>query len=86
MSAYVDTTVGRSSLQINVPFLNLMSNLVRRAGRVNVRVGGNTQETAVMVQNTTSGRLLQKDYNNTLGTVSRCFLNRYGSFAPNDYL
>ena len=47
-----------------------MANLVRRSGQVNIRVGGNTQETAVMVQNTTNGKLLEKDYQNTLGTVS----------------
>ena len=50
-----------------------MANLVERSGRVNIRVGGNTQETAVMVQNTTNGQLLEKDYTNTLGTVSLRF-------------
>ena len=50
-----------------------MANLVARSGRVNIRVGGNTQETAVMVQNTTSGKLLEKDQTNTLGTVSLPF-------------
>ncbi|KAF8624038.1 hypothetical protein AX15_006061 [Amanita polypyramis BW_CC] len=62
--------LGRGSTLLNVPFLNLMANLVKRSGRVNVRVGGNTQETATLVQNTTSGRLLEKDYNNTLGTTN----------------
>ncbi|KIL64300.1 glycoside hydrolase family 79 protein [Amanita muscaria Koide BX008] len=66
----VDQVLGRSSQLLNVPFLNLMANLVRRSGRVNIRVGGNTQETAVLVQNTTTGKLLQKDYNNTLGTTN----------------
>ncbi|KIL60002.1 glycoside hydrolase family 79 protein [Amanita muscaria Koide BX008] len=66
----VDEVLGRSSQRINVPFLNLMANLVRRSGRVNIRVGGNTQETAVMVQNTTSGELLEKDYENTKGTTN----------------
>lgn len=47
-----------------------MANLVRRSGRVNIRVGGNSQETAVMVQNTTTGALIVKDTNNTQGTVS----------------
>ena len=50
-----------------------MANLVARSGRVNIRVGGNTQETAVMVQNTTNGQLLEKDKTNTLGTVSLPF-------------
>lgn len=31
---------------INVPFLNLLSNIVDRAGSVNLRLGGNTQEFA----------------------------------------
>ncbi|KAF8624071.1 hypothetical protein AX15_006082 [Amanita polypyramis BW_CC] len=65
----VDQVLGLSSQLINVPFLNLMANIIRRSGRVNLRVGGNTQETAVMVQNTTSGRLIEKDYGNTLGTT-----------------
>ena len=61
--------------QINVPFLNLMANLVQRSGRVNIRVGGNSQETAVMVQNTTTGKLIVKDTSTTQGTVSHspCF-------------
>ncbi|KAM6492990.1 hypothetical protein JOM56_011124, partial [Amanita muscaria] len=56
--------------RINVFFLNLMANLVCRSGRVNIRVGGNTQETAVMVQNTTSEKLLEKDYKNTKGKTN----------------
>ncbi|PFH50110.1 glycoside hydrolase family 79 protein [Amanita thiersii Skay4041] len=66
----VDQVLGRSSHFLNVPFLNLMANLVRRSGRVNIRVGGNTQETAKMVEETPSGRLLEKDYSNTLGTTN----------------
>ncbi len=52
-----------------------MANLVQRSGRVNIRVGGNSQESAVMVQNTTNGKLIVKDTSNTKGTVShsRCF-------------
>ncbi|KAF8636113.1 hypothetical protein AX17_003816 [Amanita inopinata Kibby_2008] len=66
----VDQVLGHSSDLINVPFLNLMANLVKRSGRVNVRVGGNTQETAALVDNTANGKLLQKDYNHTLGTTN----------------
>ncbi|PFH50111.1 glycoside hydrolase family 79 protein [Amanita thiersii Skay4041] len=54
---------------IQIPFLNLMSNLIRRSGRVNIRVGGNTQETAKLVDHTPSGRLLEKDKTNTIGTT-----------------
>ncbi|KAG5640479.1 hypothetical protein DXG03_008374 [Asterophora parasitica] len=40
-----------------------MANIQQRAGRVNIRVGGNTQETAVMVASTPDGRILEKDVN-----------------------
>jgi hypothetical protein len=46
---------------LQVAFLNLMSNIVERAGSVQVRVGGNSQEAAVLVMNTTDGRILEKD-------------------------
>ncbi|KIM41887.1 glycoside hydrolase family 79 protein [Hebeloma cylindrosporum] len=46
---------------LQVPFLNLMANIQQRAGRVVVRVGGNTQETAVLVDSTPDGRILEKD-------------------------
>lgn len=35
---------------IGVPFLNLIANLQERAGGVYIRIGGNTQEFAVMVE------------------------------------
>ncbi|KAJ7592650.1 glycoside hydrolase family 79 protein [Mycena floridula] len=50
----------RESL-IQVPFLNLMANVIQRAGRVHVRVGGNTQETAVLVDSLPDGKVLEKD-------------------------
>ncbi|KAF5376683.1 hypothetical protein D9615_007846 [Tricholomella constricta] len=53
--------LGRNSSVIQVPFLNLMANIQQRAGRVNIRVGGNTQETAVLVDSTPDGRILEKD-------------------------
>ena len=53
---------------LQVPFLNLMSNIVHRAGSVRVRVGGNTQETALMVSSLPSspnghnnGAILEKN-------------------------
>jgi adenosine/AMP kinase len=42
--------VGKNSSFIQVPFLNLMANLQERAGGVLVRLGGNTQEFATMVE------------------------------------
>ncbi|KAG6915354.1 hypothetical protein DXG01_012005 [Tephrocybe rancida] len=44
-----------------VPFLNLMANLQERSGRVNIRVGGNTQDTAVLVDSTPDGKILEKN-------------------------
>ncbi|KAG6824999.1 hypothetical protein H0H92_005126, partial [Tricholoma furcatifolium] len=44
-----------------VPFLNLMANLAERTGRVNIRVGGNTQDTAVLVDSTPDGKMLEKN-------------------------
>lgn len=44
-----------------VPFLNLMANLQERGGRVTIRVGGNSQETAVMVTSIADGSILEKD-------------------------
>ncbi|KAG6864424.1 hypothetical protein C0991_009618 [Blastosporella zonata] len=38
-----------------------MANLAERSGRVNVRIGGNTQETAVLVQSTPDGKILEKN-------------------------
>ena len=58
------------SSYIQVPFLNLMSNLVERAGWVQVRVGGNTQESAELVANLPNGTILAKDKDNTSGLTS----------------
>ncbi|KAK0243051.1 glycoside hydrolase family 79 protein [Armillaria nabsnona] len=57
--------LGKNSSYIQVPFLNLMANLQQRAGRVYVRVGGNTQETAVYVDSLPDGKMIQKDNTNT---------------------
>ena len=43
-------TVGKNSTLLSVPFLNLIANLQERAGGVFVRLGGNTQEFAMMVE------------------------------------
>ncbi|EAU81861.2 hypothetical protein CC1G_06072 [Coprinopsis cinerea okayama7 len=57
----VNQVLGKNSTVLMVPFLNLMSNLIRRGGSVRVRVGGNTQETAVLVPSLPDGRILSKD-------------------------
>uniref|UniRef100_A0A8H7XVC6 Beta-glucuronidase C-terminal domain-containing protein n=1 Tax=Psilocybe cubensis TaxID=181762 RepID=A0A8H7XVC6_PSICU len=46
-----------------------MSNIQSRAGRIYIRVGGNTQETAVLVDRTSDGRILEKDLSNVTNPV-----------------
>ncbi|KIM82064.1 glycoside hydrolase family 79 protein [Piloderma croceum F 1598] len=53
------------STLIQVAFLNLMANIVDRSGTVKVRVGGNTQDTAVLVNEIPNGADLTKDYGDT---------------------
>ncbi|KAH9850912.1 hypothetical protein C2E23DRAFT_734171 [Lenzites betulinus] len=53
--------IGTNSTRLFVPFLNLMSLIVQRVGAVHVRVGGNTQDTAYMVDSFPDGRILEKD-------------------------
>ncbi|KZV69145.1 glycoside hydrolase family 79 protein [Peniophora sp. CONT] len=53
--------IGSNSSFLNVPFLNLMSNIVARAGSVVIRVGGNTQENAVLVNELPNGTIIRKD-------------------------
>lgn len=59
----------RSTL-LQVPFLNLMSNLEERGGTIHVRVGGNTQETASLVDYIPDYRDISKDYSRTSNPVS----------------
>ncbi|TFK94473.1 glycoside hydrolase family 79 protein [Polyporus arcularius HHB13444] len=53
--------IGKNSTRLNVPFLNLMSLIAQKAGAVHVRVGGNTQETAFLVDSFPDGGILEKD-------------------------
>ena len=55
-----------------------MGNIQQRAGRVVVRVGGNTQETAVLVDSTPDGKILEKDYKGISNPVRVTF---YSSFS-----
>lgn len=64
------------STHLNVPFLNLMALIADRAGEVQVRVGGNTQDYAKMVDSTSDGRVLEKeqvDTNNPVCAETRQF-------------
>lgn len=49
------------SSYIHPTFLNLMSLIVERAGRVHVRIGGNTQERARMVPSLGDGKAIEKE-------------------------
>ncbi|KAF8486953.1 hypothetical protein DFH94DRAFT_621281 [Russula ochroleuca] len=53
--------LGKNSSLLQVPFLNLMANIKERVGWVQVRVGGNTQESAELVQSLPNGITLAKD-------------------------
>ena len=61
---------GKNSSYIKVPFLNLMSNIVERAGEVHIRCGGNTQEAAVMVESNPDGAMISKHYEQGSGTTN----------------
>ncbi|KAJ6543162.1 hypothetical protein B0H19DRAFT_1035502 [Mycena capillaripes] len=63
--------LGKNSTLIQVPFLNLMANIVQRAGSVMVRVGGNTQESAKLVDDGVipDGRVLIKNLTGVTGTT-----------------
>ncbi|KAJ7617286.1 glycoside hydrolase family 79 protein [Roridomyces roridus] len=63
--------LGKNSTLIQVPFLNLMGNIQQRAGSVMVRVGGNTQESAVLVDTLEhqDGRILEKNLTGVTGTT-----------------
>ena len=41
--------------------MNYMSIIAEKAGAVNVRVGGNTQETAFVVDSLADGKMIEKD-------------------------
>jgi len=54
-----------------------MANLQQRTGRINIRVGGNTQETATLVNSTADGRILEKDLQNVSNPVRAISIIRY---------
>ncbi|KAI6017864.1 glycoside hydrolase family 79 protein [Pisolithus marmoratus] len=57
--------LGLNSSFMQVPFLNLMANLRERTGSVQVRLGGNSQETATLVDSIPDGKSMEKDTVNT---------------------
>jgi hypothetical protein len=46
-----------------------MSNMVQRAGQVNIRIGGNSQEEATLVPSLADGKIIEKDSTNTSNPV-----------------
>jgi hypothetical protein len=58
-----------NSSLLQVPFLNLMATLVERVGWVQVRVGGNSQDSAELVSSLPNGTILAKDLTNTTGVT-----------------
>ncbi|QRW08975.1 glycoside hydrolase family 79 protein [Ceratobasidium sp. AG-Ba] len=52
--------IGTNSSVLFVPFLNYMQNIAARAGKVRIRVGGNTQELSIMKDVLDNGKILEK--------------------------
>lgn len=48
-----------------------MANIQQRAGQVMVRVGGNTQETAKLVDSLPNGKMIEKEVDNVSNPVCR---------------
>ncbi|KAI0341170.1 hypothetical protein BDW22DRAFT_334247 [Trametopsis cervina] len=61
----VTQVIGINSTFINPPFLNLMAAVAQRGGSVPVRVGGNTQENATLVDSIPGGDIIGKDKTDT---------------------
>ncbi|KAJ7238588.1 glycoside hydrolase family 79 protein [Mycena haematopus] len=61
----INTVIGANSTRLQVPFLNLMSNVQARGGSVRVRVGGNTQDYATLFASLPGGKMLEKEKQDT---------------------
>ncbi|KAH9914073.1 uncharacterized protein BXZ73DRAFT_106718 [Epithele typhae] len=61
----VQQVIGKNGSYLMVPFLNLLASVADRAGRVRVRVGGNTQEYATLVASLADNAIIEKDKENT---------------------
>ncbi|KAI0087559.1 hypothetical protein BDY19DRAFT_236771 [Irpex rosettiformis] len=87
--------LGKDSGHINVPFLNFMALLAERAGEVVIRVGGNTQDYATLVDKTPNGGILgkvQEDTANPTNTPTLVYtedllylMGNISSFLPIDW-
>jgi len=56
----INQVLGKNSSFLQVPFLNLMSTHAKRSGEVHIRVGGNTQDYATLVDAIPDGRIIEK--------------------------
>jgi hypothetical protein len=60
-----------------------MANLVKRSGIVKIRVGGNTQENAVLVDSLDNGKVLEKQLiGGSVGLASLSLLTGCWSLIP----
>lgn len=57
-----------------MPFLNLLATVAERAGSVRIRVGGNTQEYATLVDSLPDYEIIAKDKSSSTNPVSALFL------------
>ena len=67
-----------------MPFLNLLAAVADRAGRVRVRVGGNTQETATLVNSLPNNTMIAKDKTDATNPV-RFFFPFSLKLSPQTY-
>ncbi|RXW22272.1 hypothetical protein EST38_g3572 [Candolleomyces aberdarensis] len=65
----ISQVLGKNSTHLYVPFLNLMSNLIERAGGVMIRLGGNTQEFATLVPELPDGHTFGKEESGSTQTT-----------------
>jgi hypothetical protein len=73
--------VGKNSSLIQVPFLNLMANIKSRAASVQVRVGGNSQESARLISSLPNGTMLVKNRSNVLNPTDTPYWNTLQIFS-----
>ncbi|PIL25780.1 hypothetical protein GSI_11530 [Ganoderma sinense ZZ0214-1] len=66
----VEQVIGKNASFIQVPFLNLLAALTDRGNDVRIRVGGNTQEMASLVNSLPNNAMIAKDSSVVTGSVS----------------
>ncbi|KAJ6590260.1 hypothetical protein B0H10DRAFT_2233745 [Mycena sp. CBHHK59/15] len=77
----LNQVLGKNSTLIQVPFLNLMVTIQQCAGLVMIRVSGNTQESAKLVDSLPGNRIIQKNlsapFNLSIVKVSQDILGNF---------